>query len=518
MMENNAEKNFITEKIWEPLICECVCFYWGCPNITDWINPETFILLDINNFEKSYQIIKNSIANDEWSKRIDAIRIEKQKILNHYNFFPTLERIIKNEFKFKYAPSDDEIIYHKYFHSLLDLSINRVCFIHGFSQDMIDYVSQRNCFDKIIVINIGTHQNYVNDNVLVINYSENITLTMKESMKLIHVFSKFNKCQILFLHTEMIGHQSKGTSDLLSANLSNPTRGVLLNKLVDQSELCIELLERYDTVGCNFKKSPKPHFSFNFWWATSTYLKELTLDESHEWLLLSNPNATYFSFDDIDYKIKCVNLLRRSDRKESVTKELVSASLLEKTNFIEAVDGQQLIANDFIKKLFNGNDFASRRGVIGCALSHYYLWKQLLDDRGIYLIIEDDIEIAENFNTNMAMLSNELMKCDWDIVYLGYHERKSVKYDGPIKVIPYDTQNNIGGTFGYLVKKTGAAKFLSFIETHGIRHGIDYLMFHYAPQMNLKQFQVMPQLIISEYVSSDGIVDSDIQYDVNRLF
>src|SRR3990172_9964329 len=29
MSENNQEYNYITEKLWEPLICECLCFYWG---------------------------------------------------------------------------------------------------------------------------------------------------------------------------------------------------------------------------------------------------------------------------------------------------------------------------------------------------------------------------------------------------------------------------------------------------------------------------------------------------------
>ena len=55
---------------------------------------------------------------------------------------------------------------------------------------------------------------------------------------------------------------------------------------------------------------------------------------------------------------------------------------LDKTRyeFVKAVDGLQLQATKELKQIFEGNDFGSRKGVIGCALSHLKLWKQLLSD------------------------------------------------------------------------------------------------------------------------------------------
>jgi hypothetical protein len=96
MMENNFEKNFITEKLWEPILCETLVFYYGCPNVSDYIDPRAFVLLDITDFEKSYQIIKQAVSEDWWSQRIDIIRQEKQKILNELAFFPTIDKIINN--------------------------------------------------------------------------------------------------------------------------------------------------------------------------------------------------------------------------------------------------------------------------------------------------------------------------------------------------------------------------------------------------------------------------------------
>ena len=100
MIENNFEENFITEKIWEPILCECLVFYYGCPNISKYINPYAYVELDINDFEKCYQTITQAFEEDWWSQRINIIRQEKQKILNELLFFPRIQKIIqKNELK-----------------------------------------------------------------------------------------------------------------------------------------------------------------------------------------------------------------------------------------------------------------------------------------------------------------------------------------------------------------------------------------------------------------------------------
>ena len=99
MVENNYEQNFITEKLWEPILCETLCFYYGCPNVTDHINKEAFVLLDMNDFEKSYQIIKEAIENDLWSSRIDVIRKEKMRIINEMSFLPRIEKVITQNIK-----------------------------------------------------------------------------------------------------------------------------------------------------------------------------------------------------------------------------------------------------------------------------------------------------------------------------------------------------------------------------------------------------------------------------------
>jgi hypothetical protein len=92
--ENNAEYNYFTEKIVDILVTECLCFYWGCPNLESYF-PNAFIRLELKDFEHDYLVIKNAIKNNEYEKRLPYIKEAKNKILNELQFFPRLENIIK---------------------------------------------------------------------------------------------------------------------------------------------------------------------------------------------------------------------------------------------------------------------------------------------------------------------------------------------------------------------------------------------------------------------------------------
>lgn len=92
--ENHDIKNYFTEKIIDAILGEAVCFYWGCSNLEDFIDPKAFIRLDLENPEKSLRIVRNAIVNDEWGKRIEVIRKEKKKIINHFNFFSRVQALL----------------------------------------------------------------------------------------------------------------------------------------------------------------------------------------------------------------------------------------------------------------------------------------------------------------------------------------------------------------------------------------------------------------------------------------
>lgn len=94
--ENAIEPGYFTEKLLDSVLSECVCFYDGCPNVEDFIDPSCYIKIDSNDPETSYNIIRESIENGEWEKRITKIREEKTRIIREFQVFPLIEEVIKN--------------------------------------------------------------------------------------------------------------------------------------------------------------------------------------------------------------------------------------------------------------------------------------------------------------------------------------------------------------------------------------------------------------------------------------
>lgn len=46
--------------------------------------------------------------------------------------------------------------------------------------------------------------------------------------------------------------------------------------IIDKHNECINELKEYDAVGCLLKQFPTKHFSGNFWWSKSDYIRKLT--------------------------------------------------------------------------------------------------------------------------------------------------------------------------------------------------------------------------------------------------
>jgi len=225
--------------------------------------------------------------------------------------------------------------------------------------------------------------------------------------------------------------------------------------------------------------------------------------------------------------IKIVNLERRPDRKEATIQKMMDADI-DKTSydFVKAVDGLQLQPTEELKQIFEGNDFGSRKGVIGCALSHLKLWKQLLTDvnNEYYIIMEDDFSLSPNFKSEIETLQSELLSKD--LIFLGYHmfekhrdqnkhiyeyntsEQKSTKIE-PLNKIIY-----IGGTHCYSINKKGAQILVHYISEHGCKHGIDYVM-KLVP--NLSCFETQPQLAFALWNEAGAEIDTDIQNCNDRL-
>jgi GR25 family glycosyltransferase involved in LPS biosynthesis len=231
--------------------------------------------------------------------------------------------------------------------------------------------------------------------------------------------------------------------------------------------------------------------------------------------------------------IKIVNLERRADRKKAIS-QLFKENHLTDFVFFKAVDGKTLESTNELKTLFKDNDFGSRKGVIGCALSHYQLWKELVADKNhpYYVIFEDDVSLctgtstsaADNFKKRFDQLKPEMEK--QEVLFLGYsmyHKKRAechdlydnLTADSVIKVEPLNKNLYIGGFYSYAINKLGAQKLIDYIDKNGIKHGIDYLI-KIVPGLNCCEIQ--PFLAFSAwYEEKDKPIDTDIQTNYESL-
>ena len=313
-VENNREHNFITEKLWEPLLTETVCFYDGAPNAAEHVDERAFIAIDLDDFDGAFETMRTAILNDEWSRRIEFIRREKRKVLEHFQFFPRLERILRHELRFEHRPTDAEVQYHKYFADDLGESMGQVCFIHSLTtngdtailDELLSAVGQSGLLDRLdrlYVVNVGDEIGFPavlaghRRKVRVINRTPNGSLGEKLTLDLLQCFSWFNpEAAVLYLHTKGASHERRHPQ-------VDDWRQLMTYFVVERHADCLEALRTHDVVGCEFLPEPYPHFSGNFWWATAAHLGRLGPvpgDNRHaaEAWLFSRPSVRTFNLHD----------------------------------------------------------------------------------------------------------------------------------------------------------------------------------------------------------------------------
>lgn len=313
-VENNREPNFITEKLWEPLLTETLCFYDGAPNAAEHVDQRAFIPINLDDFELSFALIREAILRDEWSRRIEYIRREKQKVLEHFQFFPTVERILRRELRFAKRPTDDEVRYHKYFASQMGEPAERVAFLHSWTrsgdtsilEELVRSIRDSGLLarlDRLYVVNVGEDVRLPKEfareaqTIHVINLTPDASAAERLTLELVHTFASVHtEASVLYLHT-------KGASLDGRVSSVDDWRHLMTHVVVERFEECLAALVHHDAVGCELLSEPSPHFSGNFWWARADHLRGLppppaTTRHAAEWWVLSNGSARALSLHD----------------------------------------------------------------------------------------------------------------------------------------------------------------------------------------------------------------------------
>ena len=122
-------------------------------------------------------------------------------------------------------------------------------------------------------------------------------------------------------------------------------------------------------------------------------------------------------------KVFVVNLDRRPDRWERIQKVLNGSATIKKLGFerVRATDGvtlphrQMLVEGKLSKDAYSSlisnievNGEFLTMGGLGCLLSHAKIWERVVEMSFPALVLEDDIEIKENFDVEL-----DTLLCRW---------------------------------------------------------------------------------------------------------
>ena len=87
-IENSCSPDYWTEKIADCFLSWTVPIYYGCTNLEKYFPEESFIRIDIDKAEIAVERIRSVIKNNEWKRRLPAVKKARDLILNEYQFFP----------------------------------------------------------------------------------------------------------------------------------------------------------------------------------------------------------------------------------------------------------------------------------------------------------------------------------------------------------------------------------------------------------------------------------------------
>ena len=94
-IENHIAPHHWTEKLADAFLGCTLPFYHGCPNASDYFPAESFIAIDLRNPAECAAAIREAIETDAWSKRLPAILEARRRVLERYNLFAELSRLIE---------------------------------------------------------------------------------------------------------------------------------------------------------------------------------------------------------------------------------------------------------------------------------------------------------------------------------------------------------------------------------------------------------------------------------------
>lgn len=157
-----------------------------------------------------------------------------------------------------------------------------------------------------------------------------------------------------------------------------------------------------------------------------------------------------------------INLEKDTKRKEDIVRQCMEFNL--DYTVMPAVDGRKLNDDELSVLIDPEKSKGMTRGEIGCSLSHYNIYKKIVDDNIEYaLILEDDAQLEPNLPSALELLEKNASDIP-TIILLGkvnkYAKRSSQQLSDDFKVV---NVVEAALSHGYFINKPAAEKLISFL-------------------------------------------------------
>ena len=189
-------------------------------------------------------------------------------------------------------------------------------------------------------------------------------------------------------------------------------------------------------------------------------------------------------------KIFIINLETECKKQNEMKEKLLQANIAD-YEFVKAVDGRNELNKYEFNLISNWYDIKKQRkitvGEIGCALSHYFIWKKMVDNNiQRALILEDDVLFDDSFDEMYKFVKN--VSIDYDLLYLGriaHFENSEIKINSKLLKPKYSY-----GTYAYILTYSGAVKLTSCNFLNNILPVDEFLPIMYDDNYPYKNYAV----------------------------
>lgn len=128
-------------------------------------------------------------------------------------------------------------------------------------------IELKNIIEKYI------NENFSFVNILDIRTTDKPTIYEGSTLKHLYKFSLKHDNPIFYFHTKGSSYKVENVKYFPNKN-SYDWRNLMQYFHIEKHKECLNLLKTYDVVGVNWQSHPQ-HFSGNFWWANSEYIRKL---------------------------------------------------------------------------------------------------------------------------------------------------------------------------------------------------------------------------------------------------